>query len=175
MERTRGIDWATLTLKDALDLAILVEEEAKRRYQEFVDQLESHRTPEAAGFFRLMVRNEEKHRATLAERRKSLFGDQPTIVDADMIFDVEAPTYDQATAFMRVRAALEVALSAEQKARDFFASALEVVTDAEVRVLFSELREEEIEHEKMVLEQIAKLPPETGPDPASFADDPVAH
>ena len=83
MERTRGIDWATLTLKDALDLAILVEEEAKRRYQEFVDQLESHRTPEAAGFFRLMVRSEEKHRATLAERQVVLDGADAVAVALD--------------------------------------------------------------------------------------------
>lgn len=175
MERTRGIDWAKLTLKDALDLAVLVEEEAKHRYEEFVEQLDAHRTPEAAGFFQTMVRNEEKHRAALAERRRGLFGDAPILVDRDMLFDVEAPTYDQATAFMRVKSALEVALSAEQKARDFFESALKAVQDAAVRELFAELRDEEIDHERMVREQLAKLPPETGPNPADFADDPVAH
>ena len=37
---TRDIDFATLTLMDTLDLAILIEEEARDRYQEFVEQLQ---------------------------------------------------------------------------------------------------------------------------------------
>ena len=45
------IDFASLSLQDALDLAILVEEEAQERYLEFVDQMEQHHTKEAAGFF----------------------------------------------------------------------------------------------------------------------------
>ena len=48
------IDFSKLSLQDALDLAILIEEEAKDRYQEFVDQLELHHTPQAASFFRFM-------------------------------------------------------------------------------------------------------------------------
>ena len=68
MSSTRGIDFATLTLKDALDLAVLVEEEACERYGEFADQMEMHDTPDAARFFRYMIENEEKHRIALAER-----------------------------------------------------------------------------------------------------------
>ncbi len=39
------VDFASLSLQDALDLAILVEEEAQERYLEFVDQMEQHHTP----------------------------------------------------------------------------------------------------------------------------------
>ena len=42
------IDFASLTLQDALDLAILIEEEAKERYEEFAENLSLHHTPEAA-------------------------------------------------------------------------------------------------------------------------------
>jgi hypothetical protein len=49
------IDFASLTLQDALDLAILIEEEAKERYEEFADNLSLHHTPEAAHFFTTMA------------------------------------------------------------------------------------------------------------------------
>ena len=55
------IDFASLSLQDALDLAILVEEEAQERYLEFVDQMEQHHTQEAARFFASMAKNEQKH------------------------------------------------------------------------------------------------------------------
>ena len=62
----KGIDLAALSLMDALDLAILVEDEARERYEEFAFQMEQHRTPEAAKFFRYMVENESKHGDELA-------------------------------------------------------------------------------------------------------------
>ena len=55
------IDFASLSLMDALDLAILIEDEAKERYEDFAAQMEQHRTPEAAKFFRLMAVNEATH------------------------------------------------------------------------------------------------------------------
>ena len=42
-----SIDPAALSLVDALDLAILIEEEAQERYTEFTAQMEQHRTPDA--------------------------------------------------------------------------------------------------------------------------------
>src|SRR5206468_1401602 len=60
-----GIDFAALSLKDALDLAVLIEEEAKERYEDLAEQMELHHTPEAARFFRFMASNEEKHHAEL--------------------------------------------------------------------------------------------------------------
>ena len=63
------IDYKTLCVRDALDLAILIEEEAKERYAELAAQMELHHTPEAAAFFRFMVANEAKHGEQLAARR----------------------------------------------------------------------------------------------------------
>src|SRR5574340_1248193 len=74
---TQGIDFATLTLQDALDLAILIEEEAQGRYQEFTRQMELHHTPEAASFFRHMADNESWHGTQLSQRRAALFADTP--------------------------------------------------------------------------------------------------
>jgi rubrerythrin len=167
------IDFATLSLKDALDLATLIEQEARERYEEFVDQLELHHTKEAADFFRHMAINETKHGEELAARRKERFGDAPCVVTRAMLWDVEAPEYDQARVFMSARHAMEVALDAETKARTFFADALPHVTDPEVRELFKELHDEEVEHQELVKAHLAKLPPDAGVDADDYADGPV--
>lgn len=167
------IDFATLSLKDALDLASLIEEEARERYEEFVDQLELHHTKEAADFFRHMAINETKHGEELAARRKERFGDAPCVVTRAMLWDVEAPEYDKARVFMSARHAMEVALDAETKARTFFAEALPHVTDPEVRELFKELHDEEVEHQELVKAHLAKLPPDPGVNPDDYADGPV--
>ena len=170
----QGIDFSKLSLRDALDLAILVEEEAKERYEELAEQLEQHRTPEAAHFFRFMVENEAKHRADLAERRRVLYGREPSTVTRDMIFDIEAPDYDEARAFMSLRQALEVALRAEQKAHAFFVGAMPSASDPAVRALFDSLRLDEIEHQKLVQAQLDKLPPDPVAKPEDYGDEPVS-
>lgn len=173
MSATRGIDFGTLTLKDALDLAVLVEEEACERYGEFGDQMELHDTADAARFFRFMQGNEQKHRDQLAARRRSLFGDAPVAVTRAMLFDVEAPDYDEARAFMTLRQALQAALRAEEKAHAFFTAALGRIDDPEVRALFEELRHEEVEHQALVRREIDAAPPDPAIPSEDFADEPV--
>ncbi|MCC6763506.1 MAG: ferritin family protein [Deltaproteobacteria bacterium] len=173
MTPTRNIDFATLTMKDALDLAILIEEEAYDRYSELADQLSQHDTPEAARFFRFMMANEEKHRAALAERRGVMFADASCGVTRAMIFDVEAPDYDEVRAFMTLRQALETALRAEQKAHAFFVAALAHVADPTVRTLFEELAAEEVTHQDLVRRELDKAPPDPAIATDEFADDPA--
>lgn len=169
-----NVDFSTLTLMDALDLAILIEEEAKERYEEFADQMEVHHTSEAAEFYRFMALNETKHGEELSVRRKQMFGDTPRKVTRAVIWDVEAPEYDKARAFMTPRQALEVAMESETKAYEFFEKALEHVSDAGVREIFKELLAEEEHHKDLVRQEMAKLPAESELDPSEFADEPVA-
>jgi rubrerythrin len=169
----RGIDFTTLSLMDALDLAILVEVEAQERYEEFAQQMEQHRTPEAASFFRHMAGNEAKHGQELTARRVKRFGDAPRAVTPAMLFDVEAPDYDAARAFMSPRRAMEAALASELKARRFFQAALPALKDPEVHTLFQELRDEEIEHQKLVQAQLDRLPPDSGISDEDFVDAPA--
>jgi rubrerythrin len=171
---TQGIDFATLSLKDALDLALLIEEEARDRYAELSDQLDVHHTPEAAAFFRKMVRIEELHRVELEKRRQALFPNAPRTVTRAMLFDVEAPDYDVARAEMTVRQALEAAMKSETKAHDFFVAALPRLTDPEVKALFEELREEELEHQRWVREELERAPV-VGDARFGDSDEPVAH
>jgi erythrin-vacuolar iron transport family protein len=171
---TRAFDFTRLSLQDALDLAILVEEEAQERYLELASQMEIHHTGGAAAFFRFMAENEEKHGAELRARRLEMFADAARRVDRSMLWDVEAPDYDEARAFMSAHRAMEVGLRAEVKAHAYFVAALDHVHDKEVRRLFEELRDEEVEHQRLVREQLAKLPPEPAADDQDWGDEPVA-
>ncbi|HTS79897.1 MAG TPA: ferritin family protein [Myxococcaceae bacterium] len=173
MTPVTGIDFERLTLRDALDLAILIEEEARDRYREFSEQLAAHATPEVADFFTRMARIEDRHRSELLERRQTLFGDAPSTVERTQIFDVEAPGYEQARAFMGVREALETVLASEIKAHAFFDEALPRVKDPELKALFQELRAEEVHHQALVKSELARCP-EKPDDGEAYADDPVA-
>lgn len=175
MTQTRDVDFDKLTLKDALDLAMLVEQEAKDRYEELAEQMELHHNPEVAELFRKMKGIEAKHESQVTARRRALFGDAPRAVRREMIFDVEAPDYDEARATMTVRQALEVSLRSEKKAWAFFDAALAKVKDPEVRSLFAELRSDEADHQKLVEAQIARLPPDPPIDLGDASDEPVAH
>jgi len=168
---TRGIDFRTLTLQDALDLAILIEEEAQQRYAWFTHEVGGRYPGDAADMFRLMSGAEAKHAARLIERRRELFKDAPRRISIDELDDVEAPDRGAPRVFMSAQQAMQVALEAEEKAYDFYDGALQQVRDPEVRKLFEELREEEVHHQQMVRERMDRLPP--GPDvEADEADEP---
>lgn len=156
-----SIDFSKLDLMDALDLAILIEREAHERYEMFTEQL-GHRSAsnDAASVFASMAINEAKHGEQLAERRKGLFGDKPMRVSSTSIYDVEAPEMGDIDVNMSTLRAFELALESEQKALDFYEGALPHTTDPQIQELFKELRDEEIEHVRMVQEAIAALPPE---------------
>ncbi|MBP1686949.1 MAG: Rubrerythrin [Deltaproteobacteria bacterium] len=170
---TQGIDFSKLSLQDALDLAILIEEQAQERYEEFTQQMELHHTPDAATFFRHMAQNEAKHGAELSKRRTRLFADAPRRVKASMLWDVEAPEYDEARALMTPRQAMQTALRSEEKAHAFFVAVLPQIADPDVKALFEELRDEEVEHQDLVKTELAKLPPGPDVNPDDYADEPV--
>jgi rubrerythrin len=168
------IDFNQLSLRDTLDLAISIEEEAKERYDDFAEQMDAHRTPDTAKFFRFMAANEVKHAEKLAAQRQDLFGNEPSTADTSLLYDIEAPEFDAARAFMSVRAALDVAMESEIKAYEFYDEALAKISDAEVRELFLELRDEEAQHQEMIKEIVAKVPDQDGFDPDDFVDEPAA-
>ncbi len=156
------IDFARLDLRDALDLAVLVEEEARERYEEFARLVGGRYPGDASDVFRAMAGNEAKHGAELAARRAELFGRQKVRVRREQLDDAEAPDRGQPRVFMSARQAMEVAVAAEEKAHDFYAEALRHVKDAKVKRLFAGLRDEELEHRKMLQARLRGLP--RGPD-----------
>jgi len=156
---TTRLDLSKLSLMDALDLAKLIEMEAHHRYRMFASQLGRRGGYDAGAFFATMAENEAKHGRELEARRKALFGEAPARVTLDDLFDVEAPEMGAPRRGMSTVQAFEVGLAAEKKAYDFYDMALPGITDSEVRALFTELRDEETEHVKMLQEELAKLPP----------------
>ena len=166
-------DFNSLSLRDTLDLAIFVEEEAKERYDDFAEQMDAHRTPEAAKFFRFMAANEIKHAEKLSRQRNDLFGDEPSTADTSILYDIEAPEFDAARAFKSVQAALDVAMESEVKAYEFYDDALAKVSDPDVQKLFTELREEEALHQAMIKESKEKIPAGDDFNPDDFVDAPA--
>ena len=167
-----SLDLSKLSVMDALDLAILIEEEAHQRYKLFASQLGSYH--DAGKFFASMAENEAKHGNELLARRMALFGKTPMKVKLTDLFDVEAPDSGAPRRGMSTVQAFELGLAAEKKAYDFYDGALPGITDPEVRALFTELRDEETEHVEMLQKAMAKLPAtasietENDPDDAPY-------
>ncbi len=156
------IDFRSLSLQDALDLALSIEEEAKERYEEFSKITGGRYEGDAADMFRQMAGYEAKHWADLDRKRRELFGSAPRRITPEAIDDVEAPDRGAPRTFMSARQAVEVALASELKAHDFFDEALKEVQEPSVRILFEELREEEKQHVRLVGDWLKRLAP--GPD-----------
>ena len=163
-----SLDLSKLSLMDALDLAILIEEEVRQRYEMFAKQLSGY---DAGKFFATMVENEAKHGTELLERRMAMFGKTPMNVKLTDLFDVEAPDMGAVHRGMSTLQAFELGLAAEKKAYDFYDMALPGVTDPEVKELFTELRDEEAEHVEMLKEQMAKLPADANVEFETDSDD----
>jgi rubrerythrin len=151
---TLRLDFSKLTLRAALDLAITIEEEAQLRYQEFAAQVDD---PAAAEFFREMVVNESKHRRQLEARRHVLFRHEEPRFENSLMDDVEAPDPGEVPPSISAREAMEVALRAEVRAFEFYASALAHIADPDVKVFFAELRDEEVEHQELLRAKLARL------------------
>ena len=166
-----SLDLSTLSLMDALDLATLIEEEARQRYEQFAKQLGGYG---AGAFFASMAENEAKHGTEILERRMALFGKTPMKMKLDDLFDVEAPEMGAVRRGMSTVQAFELGLAAEKRAYDFYDMALPGITDPDIKALFTELRDEETEHVEMLQEAMAKLPAnasieiENDPDDAPF-------
>lgn len=151
------IDFAKLAPQDVLDLATFVEREAHDRYEELAHEMDRRGAGEAAEFFRAMARRELRHGERLAARRRELFDDAPAQVRDVAFWEIEAIDYRQNLSALTLRQALELALSAERKAHDYYAGALEFHTQPAVAELFDELRQAELEHQRLIREELARL------------------
>jgi len=162
---TIQIDFSNLNLQDALDMAVLIEKEAEDRYLLFADQLEQRYPGDAADFFTMMARNEQRHGNEITERRRLLFGNAPSRVTANMIGnDIEAPETGKAIRYMSPRHALEVAMKSEIKAYKFYDCILQTIRDVDIQLLIKSLRDEEAEHQALLNEMKARYPETLEPD-----------
>jgi rubrerythrin len=151
------IDFSRLDPQDVLDLAIHVEEEAEENYQQLAAWMEADGNREVAGFFTRMANLERHHRDQLAEQRQQLYGDTPPRHSSRAVWEVEQPDYDDMERALSLEQAFELAIGAEQRAGEYYGSAIDYASDPNVIELFESLKRAEEEHLRLLREQRAKV------------------
>lgn len=143
----------SLTEQEVLALAISLEEEDARIYEDFADGLREN-YPEQAAKFREMRREEDGHRHRLLELYKTRFGDHvPHIRRQDVRGFVDRrPLW--LVRPLGLKTVQKTAESMEVETRRFYEVAARRTTDTGIRQLLGDLAEEE-RHHADTAEQIA--------------------
>jgi len=135
----------SLTEQEILALAISLEEEDARIYEDFADGLQTN-YPEQAEKFRVMRREEDGHRHRLLELYKSRFGDHvPHIRRQDVRGFVDRkPVW--LVRPLGLKTVQKTAETMEVETRRFYEAAGRRATDTGIRQLLGDLAEEERNH-----------------------------
>src|SRR5437660_11962981 len=135
----------TLTEQEILALAIALEEEDARIYDDFADGLKENH-PEQAQKFHELRRDEDGHRHRLLDLYKQRFGDHvPHIRRQDVRgFVQRRPVW--LVRPLGLKAVQKAAETMEVETKRFYEAAARRTTDASVRQLLGDLAEEERNH-----------------------------
>ena len=165
------------TLADVMAQALAMEREAVQRYDALADVMEVHHNREVEALFRKMAQIEAKHAAQIAAEmgwtdasdeppsgRSPFAADGPESIPEDAVHYLMWPWH-----------ALQLALSAEQRAEAFFAGLAVTAPSAAVRQAARRLRDEEREHVALIRAWIEKTPQPGSdwaedPDPPRYTD-----
>ncbi|MGA3268942.1 MAG: iron exporter MbfA [Verrucomicrobiota bacterium] len=144
----------SLTEQEILALAIALEEEDARIYEDFADGLQAN-YPEQAAKFRVLRREEDGHRHRLLELYKTRFGDHvPHIRRQDVRGFVDRkPVW--LVRPLGLKTVQKTAESMEVETKRFYEAAARRSNDAGIRQLLGDLAEEERQH-AYTAEQIAQ-------------------
>jgi rubrerythrin len=146
----------SLTEQEALALAISLEEEDARVYEDFAQGLEE-RYPEQAHKFREMRQEEDGHRHRLLELYKARFGEHVPLIRRQ---DVRGFVNRRPVWLVRplgLKAVQKAAEGMELETRRFYEAAARRTRDTGIRQLLGDLAEEE-RHHAQIAEQIAQTP-----------------
>ena len=135
----------SLTEQEILALAISLEEEDARIYEDFADGLKEH-YPEQAEKFREMRRDEDGHRHRLLEHYRSRFGDHVPLIRRQ---DVRGFVQRRPVWLVRplgLKAVQKSAEAMELETKRFYEVAARRATDTGIRQLLGDLAEEERNH-----------------------------
>src|SRR5262245_49098685 len=144
----------TLTEREILALAITLEEEDARIYDDFADGLKET-YPEQAEKFKDLRREEDGHRHRLLDLYRSRFGDHVPLIRRQ---DVRGFVSRRSVWLVRplgLKAVQKQAELMELETKRFYEAAARRATDAGVRQLLGDLAEEERDHAHAA-EQIAE-------------------
>jgi erythrin-vacuolar iron transport family protein len=135
----------SLTEREVLALAISLEEEDARIYEDFADGLQEN-YPEQAAKFREMRREEDGHRHRLLELFKKNFGDHVPLIRRQ---DVRGFVDRKPVWLVRplgLKAVQKTAETMEVETMRFYSAAARRTTDTGIRQLLGDLTEEERNH-----------------------------
>jgi rubrerythrin len=155
---------ASKACEEFMARAYAMERDAAERYTEFADQMEVHNNPEVAKLFRQLAEIEGLHAKQILEEMG--WPQMPPPVYALQWETPEPPETAPVTELhyrMQPWHALALALRNEERAEKFLAGvARSPKHPPEVRKLAAEMAEEEREHQRLIREWMARVPP---PDP----------
>jgi rubrerythrin len=138
--------FSELTEREVLALAISLEEEDERIYDNFVDGLKDQ-YPASANIFRGMAQEEAGHRHRLIELYQAKFGEHIPLIRRE---DVSGFVKRRAVWLLRplgLDTVREQAEIMELETKRFYRSAARRATDAAIRQLLDDLATEETRHE----------------------------
>src|SRR5437667_1396923 len=135
----------TLTEQEILALAVSLEEEDARIYDDFANGLSEH-YPEQASKFAQMRHEEDGHRHRLLELYRSRFGEHVPLIRRQ---DVRGFVSRRPVWLVRplgLKAVQRTAESMEVETKRFYEAAARRATDTRIRQLLGDLAEEERHH-----------------------------
>src|SRR5213593_1437285 len=144
----------TLTEQEILALAIALEEEDARIYDDFADGLREN-YPEQAQQFKELRRDEDRHRHRLLDLYRSRFGDHVPLIRRQ---DVRGFVQRRPVWLVRplgLKTVQKEAELMELETKRFYEAAGKRATDAGIRQLLGDLAEEERRHAQAA-EEIAE-------------------
>src|SRR5438876_8841291 len=143
-------NFADLTEREVLAVAISAEEEDSRIYMSFAEDL-AERYPESAKIFEEMAEEEKGHRHMLLEMYEQRFGKNLPPIRRDNVrgFLRRRPIW--LTKNLSIDAIRKEAATMEFEAERFYVKAAEQTQDVGVRRLLGDLAEEEKGHEKLAV------------------------
>lgn len=159
-----------LTPQEALHVAVFIEERNAEVYHHFAEMFASFQDSaslEIAAVLWDMAAEERQHGTILQERYTARYGQGAcALTEADIIEAIELPQLKDQEIFdsstdsdvLQFRA-LNVALQAENQARDFYAQLVKITEDADLRALYVELSAFEAAHVEFIQRRLAKSTP----------------
>jgi len=147
----------TLTEQEILALAVALEEEDARIYDDFADGLKQDH-PEQAEKFKQLRREEDEHRHRLLDLYRDRFGDHMPLIRRQDVrgFVLRRPVW--LVRPLGLKAVQKAAETMELETKRFYEAAARRATDARVRQLLGDLAEEERRHAHTA-EEIADTKP----------------
>jgi rubrerythrin len=165
------------SLAEVMAQALAMEREAVHRYDALADVMEVHHNPEVEALFRKMASIEAKHAEQIMAEMGWTDASHVPVPDPSA-FSPDGPESvpeDAVHYLMWPWHALQLALSAEQRAEAFFAGLAVTAPSAAVRQAARRLRDEEREHVALIRAWIEKTPQPGSdwaedPDPPRYTD-----